>query len=175
MKKFMSIFLTLIYFITPVLANDSINIMMGNQINTAKQTQKIINPLRVSVELGVNSKQIYKDKVDKIPIIVAKNTKINNSYFKVGNEGYLNISDFDRAHNFGKGGKIVISNGFINDSKGNKHLCEYREVIIGQDHTMTKILTGIGVFFWPLLFCCFKNGDEAVINKNAIITVSIIE
>lgn len=165
----------MIYFVTPVLAYDSINIMMGNQINASSQTQTIMNPLLVSVELGINSKQISKKKVNKIPVIVAKNTKINNSYFEVGDEGYLNVSDISRSHNFGKGGKIVISNGIINDSKGNKHLCQYKEVIIGQDHTMTKILTGIGIFFWPLLFCCFKNGDEAVINKNSIITVSIIE
>lgn len=175
MKKLVSILLFVLTLQMNTFAYASVNIMMGNNITDNGEQKPVKNPLQVQLVEGINSKTAVKKKITKIPIIVVKTTTINGSKYSVGNEGYLNISEKERAHNFGKGGKLVISHGKIKDNNGKEHYFHYKEIVEGEDHKMTQILTGIGVFCWPLLFCCFKNGDEAVANKDSIIVVSVLE
>lgn len=174
MKKIIATFLVLLLIQINVFANNTVNFVVGNNVQTG-ETVKIENPLNVQITQRLDSKTASLEQVDRVPIIVVKTTTINGAKFSVGNEGYLNISDIDRSHNFGKGGTLVISNGKIKDNKGVEHYCQYKEVIIGKEHNMSKVLTAVGIFCWPLLFCCLKNGDEAVINKDSILTVSILE
>lgn len=175
MKKLVSVLLFVLILQMNTFVYASVNIMMGNNITDNGEQKPVTNPLQVQLVEGLDSKTAVKKKITKVPVMVVKTTTINGSKYSVGNEGYLNISEKERSHNFGKGGRLVISHGKIKDNNGKEHYFQYKEVITGDDHRMTQILTGVGVFFWPLLFCCFKNGDEAVANKDSILVVSVLE
>ena len=108
---------------------------------------------------------------DIIPIAVNEDVYIDQTLiFKKGTDGVAFIESSKNGRSWGRGGKIEISSGRINDMFGNEHTVKISTQAQGDSKASGKILPIVSlVVFWPLAFFGFKKGDEAVIPAGKLV------
>jgi hypothetical protein len=145
-KKFISIFclFAFISIYTPVFA-----------LNVPANTSILISP--------VNTVTSKDRNVSTVPCYITEDVKIDGVVvFKAGDRAELHVEDIEKARCWGKGGRMLISNGYAYDVHGQKHKILFSRNLYGEDKTWPKACGIVSLFFlWPLALCGFVHGDQA--------------
>ena len=89
--------------------------------------------------------------------VIYKGVKI----FQEGDKAILTVQDYEKAGFWGNGGELLVSNGYVYDTKGNKRKIMYSKKIEGKDKNWVKATCAAGIILWPLLLFGFVKGGEA--------------
>lgn len=108
---------------------------------------------------------------DVIPVSVNEDVYVDQTLiFKKGTDGVAFIENSKNGRSWGRGGKIEITSGRINDVFGNEHTVKISTQAQGDSKASGKILPIVSlVVCWPLAFFGFKKGDEAVIPAGKLV------
>ena len=88
--------------------------------------------------------------------------------FKAGDRAELHIGEVEKARCWGKGGKMLISNGFAYDVNGQKHKIIFSKNVYGEDKLWPKTCGVVSIFLlWPLALFGFVHGDQAQVSATA--------
>lgn len=86
----------------------------------------------------------------------------------------MHIGEIEKAKCWGKAGKLVVSNGYVYDVKGNKHKILFSKIYYGEDKTWPKVLGVVSIFFlWPLALFGFVQGGQANVSASAEIETTL--
>lgn len=148
-KKIISVF-CLIAFIsmyTPVFA-----------VNVPANTSIFISPVDTVTSKDQNVSTVIcniKDDVIIDGVVV----------FKAGDKAELHLGEVEKARCWGRGGKMLISNGFAYDVNGQKHKILFTKNVYGEDKTWPKTCGVVSLFFlWPLALFGFVHGGQAQVS-----------
>lgn len=135
--------------------------------NSSCMAAKVFVPANTSIYISPIDTVTSKDKnVDNIDATILEDVVINNTLiFRVGDKANLHIGEIEKAHCWGNPGKLVVSNGYAYDVKGNKHKIMISKNYYGEEKTWPKACGVISIFLlWPLALCGFVHGGQAVVS-----------
>ena len=88
--------------------------------------------------------------------------------FKAGDRAELHVGEVEKARCWGKGGKMLISNGFAYDVNGQKHKIIFSKNLYGEDKLWPKTCGVVSIFMlWPLALFGFVHGGQAQVSATA--------
>lgn|GEM_PF-3619773 len=160
MKKILSFFLVLCF--------------LG--LHNACFAKNVFVPANTSIHISPIDTVTSKDKnVDTINATIMEDVAINNIViFRAGDKANLHIGEIEKARCWGAAGKLVISNGYVYDVKGVKHKIIISKNYYGEEKTWPKTCGIVSLFLlWPLAFCGFVHGGQAVVSASSEIETSL--
>ena len=134
------------------------------QINVPAETEILLQPIET-----ITSKR----RKANIKLQIKEDVTINNTtIFKQGDKAVIKISDNVPAGFMGSAGTMDIYNGYVYDTKGNKHNILIDEQFIGKEQIWAQALFSIGLFtiiLCPLCLFGFVKGTNAKLSpKNEL-------
>lgn len=94
--------------------------------------------------------------------------------FQSGARATINISEMEKARFWGKEGKLVINNGYVFDTQGNRHLFIINKAYYGTSREWSKACGVISLFFlWPLALFGFVKGGQAAVSTTTQLEVNL--
>lgn len=144
--------------------------------NSNCMAAKVLVPADTSINISPINTVTSKDKnVNNIDAIISEDVVVNNTLiFRAGDKANLYIGEIEKAHCWGNPGKLVVSNGYAYDVKGNKHKILISQNYYGEEKTWPKTCVVISIFLlWPLALCGFVHGGQAIISASSEIETTL--
>ena len=125
-------------------------------------------PLRLKYPVYGNSLR----KGDRIPVAVAYSVFLGKTLvFRQGDSGVLLVEKSKHAGAFGRGGKLSLRSGSVNDVTGREHPVLLTQYTKGDSKASAVILPIVSlVVLWPLAFFALKKGEEAIIPAGSMLS-----
>ena len=114
----------------------------------------------------------------QLKLKIKEDVLIDNSViFKKDSKAFLKIVDTELASQMGVPGSIEICNGYVYDTKGNKHEVAIDKKIYGKEQVWAQILFSLGftIILCPLFLFGFVKGTNAKISPENELEVMLKE